>query len=80
MIDRDKTRARMLVAQLHDTAQRTADTALRTMLEDAAVLLDEYQAGLTLATPHPLTGMAVVHSQACVQIDPTTNDLEEIAA
>jgi hypothetical protein len=81
MIDRDKTRARLLVAQLHDTGQRTADTALRTMLEDAAVLLDEYQAGLTLATPHPLTGMAVVHSQACVQIDMDHIDItEEIPA
>lgn len=81
MIDRTKTKARLIVAQLHDVAQREQDGTLRTLLEDAAVLLDEYQAGLTLATPHPLTGMTLVHSQVLAQIDMDHIDItEEIAS
>lgn len=77
MIDRNKTRARLLVAQLYDVAEREKDLALRGLLEQAAVLLDEYQAGLSLATPHPLTGMALVHGQVLAQIDMDHIDITE---
>jgi len=80
VIDRQKAKARALVARLYRKAETTTDADLRTLIEDAAVMIDEYQAGLTLATPHPLTGYALAHSQVRAQIDPTTNDLEEIAA
>lgn len=55
MVDESRMKARELVEKLHDTAGR-ASPRLRAMLEEAACLLDEFQAGLTLATPHLLTG------------------------
>ena len=80
MIDRNKPQAQLIVAQLHDVAQRTQGSALRTLLEDAAVLLDEYQAGLALATPHPITGMALVPSHVRALLDATHNDIEEMTS
>ena len=81
MIDREKPRALLLVAQLHDTAERAHDGALRGLLQQAALLLDEYQAGHALVTPHPLTGMALVPSQVLAQIDMDHIDItEEIPA
>lgn len=80
MIDQNKGLARDLVDRLYAAADRAGNSDLRELLEDAAVLLDGYQAGLELAAPHPLTGYALVPSQARAQIDTTTNNLEEIAA
>lgn len=80
MIDREQVRARALVAQLHDAAKRAGDGELRHLLEQSALLIDEYQAGHALATPHPLTGMALVHSQLLAHIDIEHITLEEIAA
>lgn len=74
MIDRQKAKARAIVARLYRKAETTPDADLRTLIEDAAVLIDEYQAGLTLATPHPLTGYALVRALT------NTNIREEIAA
>jgi len=59
MVDESRTKARELVEQLHDAASR-ASPRLRAMLEEAACLLDAYQAGLTLSTPHRTTGYVLV--------------------
>lgn len=61
-IDHDRSRARHLVAELHQIAERSTGD-LRDTLQEAACLLDGYQAGLSLATPHPATGYALVTSQ-----------------
>lgn len=68
-IDERQPAARQAVENLHAYARFFADPrspfrseALAQVLSDAAVLLDEYQAGIALATPHALTGMALVGS------------------
>lgn len=58
-IDESKARARELVEQLHAIAGR-AHGSLRDTLEEAACLLDGYQAGLELSTPHRSTGYVLV--------------------
>lgn len=58
-IDNSKTEARQIVAGLHFEADRTSG-GMRDLLERAACLLDAYQAGLELATPHPATGCRIV--------------------
>lgn len=58
-IDESKTRARELVEKLHDIAGR-AHGSLRETIEEAACMLDGYQAGLDLVTPHRITGYVLV--------------------
>lgn len=74
MIDQNKGLARVLVDRLHAAAARAGNSELRKLLEDAAVLLDGYQAGLELAAPNPLTGYALVRAMT------DTNNRKEIAA
>ena len=79
-IDEAKPRARLLVERLYDVAKRVPEGDLRNLLEQAAVLLDEYQAGMTLATPNPLLGYALVHHGMRVQeLDIETIEAQEIA-
>lgn len=54
--DAQRARVKELVDMLHEAADGTAILSRKTMA-DAAVYLDEYQAGILLATPHPLTRM-----------------------
>ncbi len=54
-INNAKAEARDLVDGLHFEATRHSG-GMRDLLERAACLLDAYQAGLELATPHPATG------------------------
>lgn len=68
-IDHDRHRARHLVAELHQIAERSTGD-LRDTLQEAACLLNSYQAGLSLATPHPATGHALVpHAQRATLLD-----------
>ena len=79
-IDEAKPLARALVDRLHAAAARAGSGELRSLLEQAAVLLDEYQAGMTLATPNPLLGYALVHHGMRVQeLDIETIEAQEIA-
>lgn len=57
-IDESKARARELVQKLYEVAARSP--GLRPLLEEAACLLDGYQAGLELSTPHRSTGYVLV--------------------
>jgi len=71
--------ARALVDRLHSAAKRARTGDLRELLEQSAVLLDEYQAGMTLATPNPLLGYALVNDQVRVQeLDIETITVPEI--
>lgn len=69
MIDDGKNETRALVERLYDAAKRAGVGPLREMLETAALKLDEYQAGLALATPHALTGMSLIHTRLLEQLD-----------
>jgi len=77
MIDRQKLQAKALVARLHAAADR-AEGNLQEVLQDAAVLLDEYQAGLALAMPHPLTGYALCRVMPNAAAPSPTAEREEI--
>jgi hypothetical protein len=64
--DSDRDEAVKAVKILHDWANVVAReggenlTEFSGQLRDAAVLLDDYQAGLALVTPHPNTGCELV--------------------
>ncbi len=84
MIDHARNHARELVEALHAVADHAkADTPgsdLAQLLQDAAVLLDSYQAGITLAMPHPSTGYALVtHEQRARILDAETPPQEHAA-
>lgn len=80
MINEDRNRARHVVAELHEVASRTSGE-LRTLLEEAACLLDGYQAGLSLVTPHPSSGYALVtDAQRALILDIETNEIAREAA
>src|SRR5574337_806973 len=81
-IDETQEHDRLLVATLHEIALRS-NGRLASVLHDAACTLDGYRAGLTLATPNPLTGYRLV-STAVSDLDfaPTSSlchDEEELA-
>src|SRR5574337_1725650 len=81
-IDETQEHDRLLVATRHEIALRS-NGRLASVLHDAACTLDGYRAGLTLATPHPLTGYRLV-STAVSDLDfaPTSSlchDEEELA-
>ena len=79
MIDENRHRARHVVAELHASADR-ATGKFAELLREAACLLDGYQAGLQLATPHPATGYALVtHEQRALILD-TENQSQQEAA
>lgn len=59
MIDAERHRARHVVAELHAVADR-ATGEFAQLLAEAACLLDGYQAGLHIATPHPASGYTIV--------------------
>lgn len=82
-IDETQEHDRLLVATLHEIAQRS-NGRLASVLRDAACALDGYRAGLTLATPHPLTGYRLVSTAVSDLLDfaPTSSlchDEEELA-
>lgn len=83
MINHDRNRARELVEALHAVAEHAANddpgSELAQLLQDAAVLLDSYQAGLILATPHPATGYALVTHEQRARILDTENQHQEAA-
>src|SRR5574337_519810 len=81
-LDETQEHDRLLVATLHEIALRS-NGRLASVLHDAACTLDGYRAGLTLATPNPLTGYRLV-STAVSDLDfaPTSSlchDEEELA-
>ena len=84
MIDHDRHRARELVEALHAVSEHAANddpgSELAELLQDAAVMLDSYQAGLILATPHPATGYALVTHEQRGQILDTENQSQQEAA
>lgn len=79
MIDHDKHRARHIVAELHDIADASVG-ALRTTLQDAAVLLDHYQAGHSLATPALHTGYRLVRVTEALDMQVVELAMEHINA
>lgn len=60
-IDDQKADARVLVDYLHTLSDRLGDRRLA----EAAACLDGYQAGISLATPHPATGYALHRLDRC---------------
>lgn len=60
MINDNRKAARAMVETLHRCSERAHLPETRALLRQAAVLLDEYQSGLSLATPHISTGYALV--------------------
>lgn len=58
--DEHRTEARLAVERLHALADNCDGSSLADSLRDAAVLLDEYQAGHYLATPSPRSGWVLV--------------------
>lgn len=68
-----------IVEQLHDIAHR-ATGGLRDTLEQAAAMLDGYQAGLILATPHPCTGYVLVRAGCRAKLGGQAPHSEERAA
>lgn len=61
-----------LVSLLHliaEDAARHGENFVAARVADAAVALDEYRAGLRLATPAPSTGYALLHPAADMQAD-----------
>lgn len=74
MIDREKSEAKEVVSRLHTMAK--THTMNRGLLEQAACLLDSYQAGLAIATPHICSGYALVTTHQRAQL----LDIETTAA
>lgn len=65
--DQDRAAARLLVERLHSVAaELRLDGYLKSaaVVEEGAALLDAYQAGLALATPHLLTGYVLQKKDA----------------
>jgi hypothetical protein len=61
--DQDREAARLLVERMHSVAAGLrGDGYLKSAdaVAEGASLLDAYQAGLVLATPHPATGYVLV--------------------
>lgn len=59
-VDEYREEARRLVKELHDLADSLGSMPDGQLIADAAALIDTYQAGVTLVTPHPLTGAYLV--------------------
>ncbi len=80
MIDADKHDARAIVDQLHAVADSMTACSLQNLLREAAVLLDGYQAGINIATPHPATGYALVERAKQPLIDELQHIIDQEAA
>lgn len=68
MIDLEKAEAKALVTELHALADATTNTTIRVAMRQAACLLDSYQAGLAIATPHICSGYALVTTHQRAQL------------
>jgi len=77
--DAEQPDARQLVDHLHDIASR-ATGDLRDTLADVAALLDGYQAGLILATPHACTGYVLVRAGCRAKLGAVATQSREHAA
>lgn len=60
LVDEHKATAQDHVRRLHELSRNSTSFYKKTVLERAAVLLDEYQAGGYLATPCPQSGWVLV--------------------